>query len=164
MSDPAERLVALALATFHASALVLALVLAIYLGGELGSFLAGLNTLAGFALFLLLWLTTAYATRSALAGRGWFKRSELDEAFVLRGLRWGAVNGALFLAVLVVAGAVGTALATGNVGALLGLGLLAIATPFALVIGAVVGIFFATVDTALLALARRIADRCVESG
>ncbi len=123
-----------------------------------------LNTLAGFALFLVLWLTAAYTTQSALAGRGWFKRSEVDEAFFIRGLRWGAIDGALFLAVVVVAGVLATAVATGNLGALLGLGLLAIGAPFALVIGAVVGVFFATVDTALLALARRVADRCIEPG
>src|SRR5712692_5125747 len=52
------RLVIFALGTFHAAALIAALVLVLYTTGALTSLLSGLSTIAGLALFGALWVST----------------------------------------------------------------------------------------------------------
>jgi hypothetical protein len=152
------------LGTFHTAAVGLALLFLAYPGGGLGVTLAGLNTITGLAIFIALWAITVFATSRAIRPIG-----DVDliagatAGYHRRALRWGALNGALFLwsfAAMLAAqqliAAPGTLswqsllLGAGFVG---GLGSL-----FALVIGAVVGLVLASIDLAGLALARSIAS------
>jgi hypothetical protein len=152
-----ERLALWALATFHVVAFVVAALLLQFAGGGIAGVLAGLNTSAGFAAFVALWLTTRYTTTRAFAGR----ISEASTGLLRLALRWGAVNGWLFLVLLLFGAAVTIPLST-PAGAspffLLPFGV--IATPFALIIGAAIGLFFGFVDLVLLEIARALARRC----
>ena len=153
-----DRLVAWSLATFHTVAfVVIALVLGFRSGG-LAASLASLNTLVGFSAFVVLWASTRYTTARALTDGGVTRRDPMPRAY-----RWAAINAWLFLATLVIAGAVAAPIvnpAGGIASALFVLAFGVIATPFALVIGAVVGSVFRAIDIALLAIARAIVDRC----
>jgi len=144
------------LATFHASAFVLAIIFLLYSRDALGQALSGLNTILGLALFVALWATTYLTTCRALEGLDLL--GERDHLlFARRAFRWGAANGMAFLGVLgvvLIASAVfvsPTAL----------LPVLFVA-PFALVVsaivGALVGVIFSAVDLLLLALARLALD------
>jgi hypothetical protein len=99
MAD-AMKLVTWALATFHATTFVLAIVLFAYSTGGLGTTLSGLNTLVGLGLFLALWATTYVTTAKALAGLDLVASSRDRRGYVGRTLRWGSRNGMAFLAVL----------------------------------------------------------------
>jgi hypothetical protein len=144
------------LATFHASAFVLLVVFFLYTRDALGPALAGLNTLLGLALFVALWATTYLTTCRALQGLDLLGEGD-RRLFARRAFRWGAANGMAFLAVLglvLIASAVFVSPS----------GLLPVlfVAPFALIIsavvGAIVGTLFSTIDLALLALARALAD------
>ena len=156
MSEPG-RLVAWALATFHTVAFVLVALLVAFRSGSLTGSLASLNTVVGFAVFLLLWGVTRYTTGRALAT----SRSGLAGGKPLsRPYRWGALTGWFFLAGLVVAGAVAAPFVNPQAGAAGSAGVVAfgvIATPFALVLGAIVGMLFAAIDIVLIEVARAIA-------
>jgi hypothetical protein len=169
MSPRGEGVLVWGLATFHASTFVLVAVLLIYRGGGLGQALEGLNTLLGLALFVALWTTTYVATRNALRGLGIAMPSAIDDvAFTRRAIRWGALNGLMFLGVLVLVVPGGYALThLGDIAqALTGptvlqsaafvAGGLVIASALALVIGAIVGLLFSGIDLILLGLATRI--------
>ena len=62
------KLVTWSLATFHATAFVLAIVLFAYSRDALGAGLSGLNTFVGLGLFMALWATTYLTTSQALKG------------------------------------------------------------------------------------------------
>jgi len=59
------KLVTWSLATFHATAFVLAIVLFVYSRDALGAGLSGLNTFVGLGLFVALWGTTYVTTSRA---------------------------------------------------------------------------------------------------
>lgn len=146
---PASRTLALALGTFHASALMLVLVALVHRAGNLGPLLGNLSTLRGGALFLALWiLATATAWRALEGsdpGRG---RVDLS-AMSGRGIVWGSVTGAVFAALLVAVTGFAPARLLPLVAAVFAAG--------GFVVGALVGLAFAALDAGLLALARAIA-------
>lgn len=167
-----ERLVIWAFATFHAAAFVLVLLLLVYRGGGLGKALQGLNTAVGLGLFLALWTTTYVATRGALRGLGLDAPAQIDAgALTARALRWGALNGVMFLAVLalVVPGGYAITHLSDVVQALRGptavqstlfvLGGLVVSGTVALVVGALIGLLLSGVDLFLLGMAARIVAR-----
>ena len=153
---PKGGLVEWSLATFHASAFVLAIVFFLYSRDALGPALGGLNTLVGLGLFLALWATTYLTTCRALEGLDLLREGD-QVLFARRAFRWGAANGMAFLGVL---GVVLIASAV-FVSPTVLLPVLFVA-PFALlisaVVGALVGLIFSAVDLALLALARGALD------
>jgi hypothetical protein len=157
-----RALVTWALATFHTTLFVLLAITVLYGQGRFGATLASLNTLLGLGLFVVLWTSTYLTTRRALVKAdlltGDFDRVE----FVRRALRYGAVNGVVFLAVLAAALIVGSMAATPAGGNRLGvLAVAVIAVPIAAavatVVGAIVGVTLGAIDLALIAVARRIA-------
>lgn len=167
-----ELLVIWAFATFHAAAFVLVLLLLIYRGGGLGQALQGLNTAVGLGLFLALWTTTYVATRRALRGLGLDAPAQIDAgALTARALRWGALNGVMFLAVLALVVPGGYAIThlsdlvqalrgpTAVQSALFVLGGLVVSGTVALVVGALIGLLLAGVDLFLLGMAARIVAR-----
>ena len=94
-------LVAWVLGTFHTTVFALALLLLLYPRGGFGATLQGLSTLSGLAIFVALWATTVFTTRRALSGLDWLDDDAAQMAiFFRRALRWGGVNGMLFLAEL----------------------------------------------------------------
>ena len=156
-----ELLVVFALGTFHAAALIAALVLVLYASGGLASLLSGLSTIAGLALFGALWLTTLWTTNRTLRGAitvaPW--TSVPLDVMIPRAAWRGGVNGVLFLGcvgvILIISSAFNEDLG------LLGLGTLILATvgsAFAFVVGLVVGLLFAAVDLALVSATRAILD------
>jgi len=151
--------VVFALGTFHAAALIAALVLVLYATGALTSVLSGLSTIAGLALFAALWVTTVWSTNRTL--RGAFTVAPWTSVplgiMIPRAVWRGGVNGVLFLACVGVILIISSAL-NGDVG-FLGLGVLIFATvgaASAFVIGIAVGLLFAGVDLALVSATRAI--------
>jgi hypothetical protein len=143
----ADALSAWALASFHAALLVL-VPLALAHGvapNAVGGLLAGLDTLVGVALFLVLWGSTWWSNRRYLAACEFG-----DSRGVLRaGARWGAVTGLPLFGCVVVAAFV----ATNPTFALL---LLVVGGLAALLVGAAVGALFAALDVALDRVAVRL--------
>lgn len=150
------------LGTFHSAALVALLVRVAYPGGALGTTLANLNTLAGIAVYLWLWGTTLFTARRALAGLDWLSDRPSDMgSFFWRAMRFGAVNGLLLLVAIVVTRFVtiatssqpGASLQSAFTTAYLfgGFG-----TPFAAIIGGLVGVTFGALDVAALRIARAL--------
>jgi hypothetical protein len=156
-----ELLVVLALGTFHAAALIAALVLVLYATGALTSLLSGLSTIAGLALFSALWVTTVWSTNRTLRGAftiaPW---TSVPLSVMIPRAAWrGGVNGVLFLACVGVILIISSAF-NGDVG-FLGLGTLIFAivgAAVAFVIGLAAGLLFAGVDLALVSATRAILD------
>ena len=158
-----NRLVAFTLGTFHAAALIVALVLVLYATGALTSLLSSLNTVAGLALFGALWLTTVWSTHRTLDGAvtiaPW--TSVPLGAMMARAAWRGGINGVAFLVCLGLILLISSAF-SGNVAVgVVALGFLIFATigaAFAFVIGLVLGLVFACVDLALVSATRAILD------
>jgi hypothetical protein len=173
-----NRALTFGLATFHTVFFVVFLVLLLYSRGILGSLLAGLNTLTGYAVFGVLWGTTWWTTRRAL--RGYLKGIDQDGGLnwtaevlkgqlgwgwvVARGVIWGGVNGFLFLIALALILAIYFLALT--IGSLLGAGILPdasltlillalIGSPLGAVVGGVTGFILAIIDSAVLGVVRR---------
>ena len=152
------KLVTWALATFHATAFVLVIVLFAYSGGGLGGALSGLNTFVGLGLFGALWATTYLTTARALKGLDLLGSARHRGSYPRRALRWGAANGMSFLAVLGVV-AIITAVANTRPGQvtsgilLPALFIAPIALVVSAVVGAVVGTIFGIIDLGLFAIA-----------
>ena len=147
------------LGTFHSAAVGLALLFLAYPGGGLGATLANLSTMTGLALFIALWSITVFATSCAI--RGLDLAAGAIAGYHRRALRWGALNGVLFLwsfAALLALQQLVTAPGTLSwQSLLLGAGFVGgLGSLFALAIGALVGVVLASVDLAGLALARLI--------
>ena len=172
MNARGERLIAWAFATFHASAFALVLLLLVYRGGGLGLALQGLNTAVGVGLFVALWTTTYIATRQALRGLGLGRASPIDaHALTARAVRWGALNGVMFLAVLALVIPGGYAVThlgdildalrgpTAIQSTLFVLGGLVVASSVSLVVGALIGLMFSGIDLILLGVAARLVPR-----
>src|SRR2546430_4862793 len=152
------KLVTWSLATFHATAFVLAMVLFVYSRDALGAGLSGLNTFVGLGLFVALWGTTYVTTSRALKGLDLLTSQRDRTVFAGRALRCGAANGMAFLALL---GAVAVVTAVLNTRPdQVGQGILFPAlfiAPIAFVVsaavGGAVGALFGTVDLALFSVA-----------
>ncbi len=152
------KLVMWSLATFHATAFVLAIVLFAYSRNALGAGLSGLNTFVGLGLFLALWATTYVTTSRALKGLDLIGSARDRGSYPRRALRWGAVNGMSFLAILGVVALVAAISNTqpGQVASGILFPALFIA-PIALIVsaavGGAVGALFGIVDLGLFAIA-----------
>jgi hypothetical protein len=147
------------LGTFHTSVFGLALLLLLYPRGGFGATLQGLSTLSGLAIFVALWATTLFTTRRALAGLDWLADDPAQMAvFYRRALRWGGLNGLLFLvalgailllSTLVTARGSVTRPALTFVGFVFWIGLVV-----SYVVGAIVGVALGALDIAALRVAR----------
>jgi hypothetical protein len=154
-------LVVAALGTFHAAALVVALVLVLYATDALPSLLSSLSTIAGLALFSALWLTTVWSAHRTL--RGAFTatlRTSLPVRTMIERATWnGGVNGVAFLAflglILAISSGVNGALGIVIFGALFFATLGAAA---AFVLGCLVGLLFVAIDIALVTATHAILD------
>jgi hypothetical protein len=155
--------VVFALGTFHAAALIAALVLVLYVSGGLASLLGSLSTIAGLALFSALWLTTIWSTQRTLRGAftvaPW---TSVPVSVMIPRAGWrGGVNGVAFLACLGLILLVSSAFNGDVAGGVVGAGFLIFATvgaAFAFVLGYVLGLAFACIDLALVTATRAILD------
>lgn len=133
------------LATFHAVSFVAAIALTLHRLGSLRDRLASLNTALGFGFFLLLWVTTWFATRTGLRhldAPG--ESSESSASLVASAVVGGGWNGVfIFVALALFVGALfnPAVLLFGIFGGLI-----------AFVIGGMVGFLYGLVDAALLGL------------
>lgn len=152
------------LGTFHTTVVGLTLLLLLYPRGGFGATLSGLSTLSGLAIFIALWATTVFTTRRALSGVNWLDDDPTQMAiFFRRALRWGGVNGLLFLvalgailllnALLTTRGSITSPALT--IFAFIG----AIGVVVSYAIGAVVGVALGAVDIAALRVARVVTGR-----
>ena len=157
-----DRLIAWALGTFHAGALLVAITLVLHLTGGLASLLGGLNTASGLALFGALWLTTVLSTHRTLRGvlGPALQNGVPVNRLVGRAVWRGGINGVAFLplaglilAIPILLSGSGSALYSLLAGAffLATFGLLG-----AFVTGCVVGLLFAGIDVLLLMAARAL--------
>ena len=152
------KLVTWSLATFHATAFVLAIVLFAYSRDALGAGLSGLNSFVGLGLFVALWGTTYVTTSRALKGLDLLTSARDRGGYPRRALRWGAVNGMAFLGILGFVAVVSAVLNTrpDQVGPGILFPALFIA-PIALIVsaavGGAVGALFGIIDLALFAIA-----------
>jgi hypothetical protein len=157
------KLVTWALATFHATAFVLAIVLFAYSRDALGGVLGGLNTFVGLGLFVALWATTYLTTSRALKGLDLISSPRDRRVYPRRTLRWGAVNGMSFLVILGTVALVAAIASTrpGQVTSGILVPALFIA-PIALVasaaVGGAVGALFGIIDLGLFGLAGLTGD------
>src|SRR2546425_5592402 len=87
------KLVTWSLATFHATAFVLAIVLFAYSRDALGAGLSGLNSFVGLGLFVALWGTTYVTTSRALKGLDLLTSARDRGGDPRPALRRGAVDG-----------------------------------------------------------------------
>jgi hypothetical protein len=156
----ADGLLPWVLGTFHTSVFGVALLLLLYPRGGFGATLGNLSTLSGLAIFLALWGTTLFTTRRALAGLNWLEDDPAQMAvFFRRALRWGGVNGMLFLAAF---GAILllTALATTPDSIMPALiffvFIAAVGLVVSYVVGAIVGVTLGALDIAALRIARAV--------
>ena len=154
-------LLAWVLGTFHTSIFGLALLLLLYPRGRFGDTLVGLSTLSGLAIFIALWATTLFTTRRALAGLNWLDDEPAEMAvFFRRALRWGAVNGMLFLAalgVILLTNALVTSGASVISPALIFFVFIAaVGLVVSYVVGALVGVVLGALDIAALRIARAV--------
>lgn len=160
-----DSLVVWALASFHAAALTVVPLAMLYLDGAVGDLLAGLETSVGLGLYLALWGLTWWTTRNVLRELREYPEDEENAddasftAVALVGGKWGGVNGTVFFWVLLAGfaalnlptelgralGAVPFLLVAGGVGTVLALG-----------IGGIVGVLFASLDLALVWVARAL--------
>jgi len=156
-----RRTLTWSLASFHAAFLFAALIALLYAGGGLGGLLASLNTLLGLGLYALFLLNTWWTTGRATRGLDWVALADpwapLDHFW--RIVLWGGVNGLLLFLVLLAA-IVGSSLlllvsGRGQPVQLLPFVLTvgAVGSAVAFVAGALAGVFFALLDSALLVLA-----------
>lgn len=139
---PLPTLVVWGLTTFHVTASVVVLVVALHLAGPLGEILSGLNTAVGLGVFAYLWAFTWWTNRRALAdawrGDGFDARTTAKRATL-----WGGVTGVCFLLAPLVLFSVFLVVAGASVLAVLAIDLLAA------LVGAVIGGAFGVIDVAL---------------
>ncbi|HET6702558.1 MAG TPA: hypothetical protein VFH14_12180 [Gemmatimonadaceae bacterium] len=148
------------LGSFHTSVFGLALLLLLYPRGGFGATLGNLSTLSGLAIFLALWTTTLFTTRRALAGLNWLDDDPEQMAiFFRRALRWGGVNGMLFLAALgaiLLLSALVTAPGAIMPALIFFVFIAAVGLVVSYGVGAIVGVALGAVDIAALRIARAV--------
>jgi hypothetical protein len=152
------KLVTWSLATFHATAFVLAIVLFAYSRNALGAGLSGLNTFVGLGLFVALWATTYVTTSRALEGLDLIASARDRGRYPRRTLGWGAANGMSFLAILGIVALVAAISITRPDQVASGILFPALfIAPIALIVsaavGGVVGAIFGILDLGLFAIA-----------
>ena len=152
------KLVTWSLATFHATAFVLAIVLFAYSRDALGAGLSGLNSFVGLGLFVALWGTTYVTTSRALKGLDLLTSERDRTVYAGRALRCGAANGMAFLGILGAVAVVAAVLNTRPDQVVLGIVVPALfIAPIALIVsaavGGAVGALFGIIDLALFAIA-----------
>jgi hypothetical protein len=150
------------LGTFHTSVFGIVLLLLLYPRGSFGATLEGLSTLSGLAIFVAFWASTVFTTRRALAGLNWLDDDPAQMAvFYRRALRWGGLNGMLFLAALgaiLLLSALVTTPGSIRTPALTFFAFIAaIGAVVSYAVGAIVGVTLGAVDIAALRLARALA-------
>jgi hypothetical protein len=154
-------LLAWVLGTFHTTVFGLALLLLLYPRGGFGAALGNLSTLSGLAIFVALWATTLFTTRRALEGLNWLDDDPAQMAvFFRRALRWGGVNGMLFLAALgaiLLVGALATAPGSITPALIFLVFIGAIGLVVSYVVGALVGVTLGALDIVGLRIARAVA-------
>lgn len=153
-------LLAWVLGTFHTTMFGLALLLLLYPRGGFGAALGNLSTLSGLAIFVALWATTLFTTRRALEGLNWLDDDPAEMAvFFRQALRWGGVNGMLFLAALsaiLLLSALATAPSSITPALIFFVFIAAIGLVVSYVVGAIVGVTLGAVDIAALRIARAV--------
>ena len=154
--------ITVALATFHSSMLVLVILGLLYLFGNLGKELDGLNTFAGLGLFAYLWVITWFTTAEALRRLGWPELVRRHD-IVAQSMLWGGVTGVATIVVAVPFGMVAAVVysvttADSDVGGVvIFLPIIAaIASPFAFAVGAFIGLWVGLVDYVLLAVTNSV--------
>jgi len=156
----ADGLLPWVLGTFHTSVFGLALLLLLYPRGGFGATLGNLSTLSGLAIFLALWATTLFTTRRALDGLNWLDDEPAQMAvFFRRTLRWGGVNGMLFLAALgaiLLLSALLTAPGSITPALIFFAFIAAVGLVVSYVVGAIVGVTLGALDIAALRVARAL--------
>ena len=156
-----DTLLVWCLAGFHSAGLVILLVTIVYLTGSLGDALDGLSTAVGLGLYGVLWATSWWVTRRAVAGLDLIDPDQTVDGRALlgRGTLWGGVNGVLFLlAVLVLVSVelIGDEdVSVQGFVTILAIFLVA-GGGVAFVIGSAVGFAFATIDWLLIEAARAL--------
>jgi hypothetical protein len=160
----ADGLIPWVLGTFHTTVFGLALLLLLYPRGGFGTILQGLSTLSGLAIFVALWATTIFTTRRALLGLSWLDDDPAQMAvFFRRTLRWGGVNGMLFLvalAVILLLSALLTSSGSPTTPALTVFVFIgAVGLVVSYVVGALVGVTLGALDIAALRVARAVTRR-----
>ena len=156
-----SRLLEWVLGTFHTSVFGIVLLLLLYPRGSFGATLEGLSTLSGLAIFVALWASTLFTTRRALAGLNWLDDDPAQMAvFFRRALRWGGVNGMLFLAalgaILLLSALVTTPGSITTPALTFFVFIAAIGVVVSYAVGAIVGVTLGAVDIAALRLARAL--------
>ena len=155
----ADRLTVWCLASFNVAALTVVGVLSLHTLGDLGDLLAGLDTVTGLALYLALWVLTLWTNRRALAGVRAFGSGPGLRPLAGRSFGWGAATGVAFLWAIVAIVYLPDAPGPGSLlAAALGvLGVLLLASAFAALVGALVGLVVGALDLLLLRTARAVA-------
>lgn len=149
------------LGSFHTSVFALALLLLLYPRGSFGATLQGLSTLSGLAIFVALWATTLFTTRRALAGLNWLDDDPAQmAAFFRRALRWGGVNGLLFLialgAILLLSALITASGSITRPALTFGAFIFWIGLVVSYAVGALAGVTFGALDIAALRIARAL--------
>lgn len=148
----ADRLATWCLASFNVALLTVAGVLAIHAFADLGPLLAGLDTLTGLALYVALWALALWTNGRALAGVEPGRERPPLMTVLPRALAWGGVTGAAFLWAIVAlvylpdAPGVGVIVSEGPEF----LVILAIASAFAALVGALIALVLGALDLVLL--------------
>lgn len=161
------RLLAWAMATFHTVFFFLLFVILVYLSGNLGQLLSSLNTLVGVAIFVLLWLTTAFCTGHVVqsvepaALEHPFASFNVIKRVMVKSAFWGGVNGFIFLiglllilAIVLLTAIIPVLFSPEVIGLVASVGFFtSIASVIALILGGVVGIVFSMLDFVILGIA-----------
>ncbi|WP_435067983.1 hypothetical protein [Haloplanus sp. C73] len=141
-----DSLLAWVLAAFHTATLLVPGLALLYAVGALGSLLQGVHTATGFVLYLSLWGLGWWTTKRWLAATP----LAVERETLTAAATWGAVTGVGFLFVILAVVAV-------TLRELLFVAVLAlVGTPVAALVGAVLGVAFALLDTLLVGLGTRL--------
>ncbi|MEP7200881.1 MAG: hypothetical protein ABI874_13745 [Chloroflexota bacterium] len=162
-----DRLLVWSLATFHTAFFMAVLIALLYASGSLGALLGSLNTLVGLAIFGALWGATWFCTRASLRkfGLNSFAHPNAYGQLYILGLRWGSVNGMIFLwaltAIQITASTIELSVSPQIRDAAANSNLVLVMAsfcgwPFALIIGGIFGLCFAFIDHMLLEIADRL--------
>jgi hypothetical protein len=161
------RLLAWALASFHTAFFFLLFVILTYLSGNLGQLLSSLNTLAGVAIFALLWLTTTFCTGHVVLSiepatlEHPFASFDVIKRVTVKSAFWGGVNGFIFLigllvilAFVFITALIPVLFSSQVIGLVSSVGFFtSIASVIALILGGIVGIVFSMLDFVILGIA-----------
>ena len=157
----ADRLATWCLATFNVALLTVVGVLAIHAFADLGPLLAGLDTVTGLALYVALWGLALWTNGRALADVVPGRERPPLRILLPRALAWGGVTGTCFLwtivALVYLPDAPGLNVVVREGPSLLVV--LGIASAFAALVGALIGLVLGALDLVLLDVAGATDDR-----